>query len=45
MPTVTTIGEAAGTAIAIAKKSGVSVRDIDVSELQKALREKGAFIG
>ena len=45
MPTVTTLGEAAGTAIAIAKKAGVSTRGVDVAELRATLRKNGAFIG
>ena len=45
MPTVTTLGEAAGAALALAKKEGVMPREISVAELQRALREKGAFIG
>lgn len=45
MPTVCTIGEAAGTAIAIAKKSDCDVRGISVAELQETLRKYGAFIG
>ena len=45
MPTVTTLGEAAGTALALAKKAGVMPREVDIAELQKMLREKGAFIG
>ena len=45
MPTVTTLGEAAGTAIALAKKNGVGVRGVNVEELRAALRENGAFLG
>ena len=45
MPTVTTLGEAAGTAAALAKKKGVGIREVDVTELQDILREKGAFVG
>ena len=44
MPTVTTIGEAAGTAISLAVKKGVSVRDVDVKELQNTLLANNAFI-
>ena len=44
MPTVTTIGEAAGTAIGLAVKKGVSVRDVDVKELQDTLLANDAFI-
>ena len=45
MPTVCCIGEAAGCAIALASRDGVSVRDISVEELQKKLKENGAFLG
>lgn len=45
MPTVCCIGEAAGTAVSMASKKGVSVREINVKELQKILVENGAFIG
>jgi len=45
MPTVCCIGEAAGTAMALAKKTGVSVRDVNVADLQNALIARGAFIG
>ena len=45
MPTVTTLGEAAGAAIAIAKKSGVTTREVDVKLLQETLKKKGAFLG
>ena len=45
MPSVSCIGEAAGTAIGIAAKCGCSVREINVSELQKTLQKNNAFIG
>ena len=45
MPTVCCIGEAAGCAIALAVKNKLSVRDIDVKELQDLLTKNGAFIG
>ena len=45
MPTVTTIGEAAGTAIALAKRDGVGVREVNAEELRRVLRENGAFLG
>ena len=45
MPTVTTLGEAAGAAIALAKKSGVTTREVDVKLLQETLKKKGAFLG
>ena len=45
MPTVCSIGEAAGTAAAIAVKDKKMVRDIDVKKLQTTLKNNGAFIG
>ena len=45
MPIVTTLGQAAGTAVAVAKKANVGVKEIDVGELQKILTANGAFIG
>ena len=45
MPVVCCIGEAAGVAIALAAKGGVDTRDICVKEMQKILKENGAFIG
>ena len=44
MPIVCTLGEAAGTAAAVALDSGCSVRDVDVPELQDRLRKAGACI-
>ena len=45
MPIVTTLGQAAGTAAAVAVKAGVGVKEIDVKALQDILTENGAFIG
>jgi hypothetical protein len=45
MPTVCTIGEATGVAVALASKNGCSTREICVADLQKRLVENGAFIG
>ena len=45
MPIVTTLGQAAGTAAALAVKAGVGVKQIDVKRLQDTLTENGAFIG
>jgi hypothetical protein len=39
------MGEAAGTAAAMALASGVPVRDIDVAALQRKLRVQGADPG
>ena len=45
MPICICLGEAAGTAAALAKKSGVAVADVDTEALRARLREKGAFVG
>jgi hypothetical protein len=39
------MGEAAGTAAALALNAGVSVRHVDVKQLQKTLRAQGADPG
>lgn len=44
MPIVCTIGEAAGTAAAIAFKSGKNVSDIDITLLRKTLKDNGAAV-
>ena len=44
MPYCAEIGQAAGTAAALAKKNGVDMRNIDVKELQKLLRCDGFVI-
>jgi hypothetical protein len=45
MTTVCCIGEAAGTAAALASKSKTDVRSVDVKELQSSLTQNGAFLG
>lgn len=45
MPSVCCIGEAAGVAIGLASKNACDVRNINVSELQKILKDNNAFIG
>lgn len=45
MPIVTTLGQAAGTAAALARKAGVLPPAVDPSALRAALREDGAFVG
>jgi hypothetical protein len=45
MPTVATIGEAAGVAAALATRTDAAVRAVDVPELQGILRRRGAFLG
>lgn len=42
MPICCTLGQAAGTAAAVAKESMCSVRNIDVSKMQNILKENGA---
>ena len=44
MPTCVTLGQAAGTAAALAKKSGCNVKEIDVKKLQEILVKNGAMI-
>lgn len=44
MPIVCTVGEAAGTAAAIAFKSGKNVSDIDITLLRKTLKDNGAAV-
>jgi hypothetical protein len=38
-------GEAAGVAAALAARAGTAVRRVDVEEVQKVLRDRGAFLG
>ena len=45
MPIVTAIGQAAGTAAALARQAGVLPPDVDVGALRGALRDDGAFVG
>lgn len=45
MPVCCCVGQAAGTAVAIAEKSGKTVSEIDIKELQNLLRKNGAFFG
>ena len=44
MPTVTCIGEAAGTAISLAVANRIPVREINVAELRDTLKKNGAFL-
>jgi len=44
MPIVVAIGQAAGTAAALAVRLAVSPRELDVSLLQKTLKEQGAIL-
>lgn len=43
-PTVMSLGQAAGTAAALAKRNGIAVRDVDGVRLREALREDGAIV-
>lgn len=45
MPIVCTLGEAAGTAAALAAEDGRSVSEVDVMQLRAILKKNGAFIG
>ena len=45
MPIVTTLGEAAGVAAAIAAKAGVGVKHADVQAIRTQLEKEGAFLG
>ena len=45
MPTVTSIGEAAGVAAALATRANAAVRAVSVPELQNILKRRGAFLG
>ncbi|MBR2477125.1 MAG: FAD-dependent oxidoreductase [Clostridia bacterium] len=44
MPICACVGEAAGTAIAVAQKANTTTHDIDIKTLQNKLREDGALI-
>lgn len=44
MPICATLGQAAGTAAAVAKQTGTNVRNVDVSKVQALLRKNGAAI-
>ena len=39
------MGQAAGTAAALAVSGGVSVHDIDIKLLQRKIEDQGAFLG
>jgi hypothetical protein len=45
MSPVACIGEAAGTAMALAIKNKSTTRAVDVQRLQKALKNNGAYLG
>ena len=45
MPICVCMGEAAGTAAAMAKEAGVAVADVDTDALRAKLRANGAFVG
>lgn len=45
IPACILLGQAAGTAAALAAKSGVSARQVDVPRLQEAMRAQGVWLG
>lgn len=45
IPVCVVTGHAAGVASALAAKQGVTPRDVPVSEIQKVLKEQGAYLG
>ena len=45
MPIVTTLGQAAGVAAAVSLKQNVLPKEADIREIQRILRENGAFLG
>ncbi|MBQ7306965.1 MAG: FAD-dependent oxidoreductase [Clostridia bacterium] len=45
MPVCCTLGEAAGTAMALALNDNTSVRNVDIKKLQDILKQYGAFLG
>ncbi len=45
MPTVTTLGQAAGTAAALALEGECGVREVDTELLRRVLSDAGAFLG
>jgi hypothetical protein len=45
IPPCMAMGEATGTAAALALNAGVSVREVDIAKLQKTLRSQGADPG
>lgn len=44
MPFCCELGQAAGTAVAVAKKNGTNVRNADVKQVQEILRNEGFFL-
>lgn len=45
MPICITLGEAAGAAVAVAKRDGTTCAGVDVAKLRETLREAGAYLG
>ena len=45
MPIVTTLGQAAGVAAAVACKAGSTVKNADIKTIQQILADSGAFLG
>ena len=44
MPFCCELGQAAGTAVAIAKKNGTNVRNADVKQVQQILKKEGFIL-
>ena len=45
MPPCMGMGQAAGTAAALAVKGGCTVRDVDTTVLRETLKKNGAYLG
>jgi len=45
IPVCVVTGQAAGVAAALAAKAGVRPRDLPAAEIQKVLRDQGAYLG
>ena len=45
MPPCMGMGQAAGTAAALAVKGGTTVRDVDPQALRETLKKNGAYLG
>lgn len=45
MPACFAMGQAAGTAAAMAAEQGISFGDVDIQNLRRRLRQQGAYVG